>query len=189
MGIRSKVEMKTNLPKNTPVIIVCNHQSMWDIPPIVYYLRKYHPKFVSKKSLGKGIPSISYNLKHGGSALIDRKDKEQSLAEIVRFSGYLKKYKRGGVIFPEGTRSKNGETSPFKRAGLRTLIDHLREGYVIPVSISNTWKLQRWGLFPLQMGVRYELVSHPALRIADFDREDLIDRVEKIVKSGVHVYK
>jgi 1-acyl-sn-glycerol-3-phosphate acyltransferase len=37
---------------------------------------------VSKKELGQGIPSISFNLRHGGSALIDRKDPKQAIPAI-----------------------------------------------------------------------------------------------------------
>jgi len=36
------------------------------------YFWTYKPKFISKIELGKGIPSVSYNLRHGGAALIDR---------------------------------------------------------------------------------------------------------------------
>ena len=61
-----------DMPKKGPLIIVSNHQSTYDIPPIIWYFRKYHPKFISKASLGNGIPSVSYNLRHGGSVLIDR---------------------------------------------------------------------------------------------------------------------
>ena len=57
---------KQNLPLGRPLIFVANHQSLGDIPPLIYYLRKYHAKFISKIELTKGIPSISYNLKHGG---------------------------------------------------------------------------------------------------------------------------
>ena len=63
-------------------MIVANHQSMNDIPPIIWYLRKHHPKFVSKMELGKGIPSVSYNLVHGGSVLIDRKNSKQAIGQI-----------------------------------------------------------------------------------------------------------
>src|SRR5699024_4853508 len=72
LGTRFKIDIKAEIPEKVPVIIVSNHQSMWDIPPIIWHLRKYHPKFISKKALGKGIPSISFNLKYGGSVLIDR---------------------------------------------------------------------------------------------------------------------
>ena len=74
LGTRYRFSNLHHIPTDRPLIIVTNHQSMYDIPPIIWYMRKHHPKFVSKKELGKGIPSVSYNLRHGGSVLIDRKD-------------------------------------------------------------------------------------------------------------------
>ena len=59
-----KFENKQDLPENSTLIFVANHQGMFDIPPIIWKFRKYHPKFVSKVELGKGIPSISFNLRH-----------------------------------------------------------------------------------------------------------------------------
>src|SRR5699024_2762368 len=82
VGTRFKIINKAKVPGGRPVIIAANHQGMWDIPPIIWHLRKYHPKFISKKSLGKGIPSISFNLKYGGSVLIDRGDSSSSLDKI-----------------------------------------------------------------------------------------------------------
>lgn len=174
-----------DIPNDVPVIIVSNHQSMWDIPPISWYLRKYHPKFISKKELGRGIPGVSYNLKHGGSILIDRGNPRQAIVEMVKFSNYLQKHNRSGVIFPEGTRSKTGVPKAFRRTGLQTLFKKIPNGYVIPVSINNSWKLQRWGMFPVQVGVRFEFTAHPALKISDYEVEELIDRVEEIVVSEI----
>ncbi len=186
LGTTFHAKVDTQIPNNVPIIIVSNHQSMWDIPPISWYLRRYHPKFISKVELGKGIPSISYNLTHGGSILIDRKNPRQAIVEMVKFSKYLQKFKRSGVIFPEGTRSKTGVPKPFKRTGLQTLFKKVPDGYVIPVSINNSWKLQRWGMFPVQLGVRFEFIAHPAIKIADYEVEALIDKVEEIVVSGIH---
>ncbi|MCB0452020.1 MAG: 1-acyl-sn-glycerol-3-phosphate acyltransferase, partial [Aequorivita sp.] len=154
LGTTFQIDINTSIPNNVPIIIVSNHQSMWDISPIVWYLRKYHPKFISKVELGKGIPSISYNLRHGGSILIDRKNPRQAIVEMVKFSKYLQKFNRSGVIFPEGTRSKTGVPKAFRRTGLQTLFKKIPNGYVLPVTINNSWKLQRWGMFPIQMGVR-----------------------------------
>ena len=72
--------------------------------PISCYLKKHHPKFVSKIELGKGIPSVSYNLRHGGSVLIDRKDPRQSLTAIKDFGKYIEENNYAAVIFPEGTQ-------------------------------------------------------------------------------------
>ncbi|MRT15544.1 1-acyl-sn-glycerol-3-phosphate acyltransferase [Vitellibacter sp. q18] len=186
LGTTFHININTSIPNNVPIIIVSNHQSMWDISPIVWYLRKYHPKFISKVELGKGIPSISYNLRHGGSILIDRKNPRQAIVEMVKFSKYLQKFKRSGVIFPEGTRSKTGIPKPFKRTGLQTLFKKIPDGYVVPVTFNNSWKLQRWGMFPIQMGVRLEMTAHPAIKIADYEVEALIDKVEATIISKIH---
>jgi 1-acyl-sn-glycerol-3-phosphate acyltransferase len=110
LGTTYTLTGRENLPENKPLILVCNHQSMHDIIPIIWFLRKVHPKFISKKELGNGIPSVSLNLRIGGSALIDRNDGKQALAEIKKAGEYINSTNRSMVIFPEGTRSKTGTT-------------------------------------------------------------------------------
>lgn len=75
-----KVENKQVIPKGKPIIFVANHQGLFDIIGLAWLLREFHPKFVSKIELGKGIPSVSYNLQHGGSVLIDKKRSATSIA-------------------------------------------------------------------------------------------------------------
>ena len=84
LGTTINFKKSGSIPKKVPIIIACNHQSLWDIPPLIWFLRRIHPKFISKKELGKGLPTISYNLKHGGSVLIDRKDPIQATKEITK---------------------------------------------------------------------------------------------------------
>ena len=45
LGTTFQFKIAEKIPKNVPIIIVSNHQSMWDIPPIIWFLRKIHPKF------------------------------------------------------------------------------------------------------------------------------------------------
>lgn len=185
LGTTYKINLPENLPVNKPVIIVSNHQSMWDIPPIIWFLRSLHPKFISKKELGKGIPTISYNLKHGGSVLIDRKNPEQATEEIKKIAQYISKHNRGVVIFPEGTRSRNGIPKPFKQRGLLTLFENAPDAYVLPVSISNSWKLQRYGVFPIPLGSRLTFEIHPAIKVSHFKHEQLIQMLEKTITKAV----
>src|SRR5690606_23361031 len=109
------------IPTGVPLIIVANHQSMYDIIAIIWYMRRFHPKFVSKKELGKGIPSVSFNLRHGGSVLIDRKDPKQAVPVIKGLGQYIEKHTRSAFIFPEGTRSKNGKPKEFAQTGVKIL--------------------------------------------------------------------
>lgn len=185
LGTRFEMDYLKDIPENVPIIIVANHQSMWDIPPIIWHLRKFHPKFVSKIELGKGIPGISYNLRHGGSILIDRKNPRQALREMMEFGKYLVQNNYSGVIFPEGTRSKNGQPKTFHRKGLITLFKYAPEAYILPITVNNSWKLQRNGHFPMPLGIRLKHTIHPALKISDFSSEELIDLVEETVKSKI----
>jgi 1-acyl-sn-glycerol-3-phosphate acyltransferase len=187
LGTTFEFKIEGEIPKNVPLIIVSNHQSMWDIPPIIWYLRNYHPKFISKIELGKGIPSISYNLRHGGSILIDRKNPRQALTEMAKFSKYLMQFKRSGVIFPEGTRSRDGVPKTFHRKGLTTLFKYAPEAYVLPITVNNSWKLQRYGMFPMPIGVKLKHLVQPVIKVSDYKAEELIDLIEAQIKSHVIV--
>ncbi|UMB52774.1 1-acyl-sn-glycerol-3-phosphate acyltransferase [Lutibacter sp. A64] len=185
LGTRIKFINKYNIPKNVPLIVVSNHQSMHDISPISYYLRKHHPKFVSKMELGKGIPSVSYNLRHGGSVLIDRKDPRQSLAAIRDFGKYIEKNNYTAVIFPEGTRSKDGVPRRFSENGLKMLTKFAPSAYIIPVTINNCWKLNRFGMFPLEVGVKVTFNFHEPIEASSLKFEDLFKKVESSIKNSV----
>ena len=174
------------IPKNTPLIIVTNHQSMYDIPPIIWYMRDYHPKFVSKKELGKGIPSVSFNLRHGGSALIDRKDGLQALNEIGKLGKYIENNHRSAVIFPEGTRSRDGHPKAFKPTGLKTLLKNAPSAMIVPISINNSWKLLRYGKFPMGLGCHLKFQVHQPLKNAE-DHDALLAKVEATIKQGIVV--
>lgn len=185
LGTRFTIKDHSNLPKDVPVLIVSNHQSMWDISPIIWYLRRLHPKFVSKKELGKGIPTISFNLKHGGSVLIDRKDREQATSQLENFGKYLVKTKCAGVLFAEGTRNRDNNMKPFRPGGLTTLIENMPGAYVVPLSITNSWKLQRYGTFPIPLGVHFKMLVHPAIKITDQPIPELIQELETTVRNGI----
>jgi len=141
-----------NLPLNKPIIFVANHQSMYDIPGLIWNLRKHHPKFISKIELTKGIPSISFNLKYGGGANIDRKDSKQAVAELIKLGRRMKANHWSTVIFAEGTRAKDGQMKSFHVGGIATLLKAVPNALVVPVAIENSWKIVRYGKLPLSLG-------------------------------------
>ena len=135
--------------------------------------------------LGKGIPSVSYNLRHGGSVLIDRKDPRQSLAAIRDFGKYIEKNNYAAVIFPEGTRSKDGVPKRFSENGLKMLTKFAPSAYIIPVTINNCWKLNKYGMFPLEVGVKVTFEFHEPIEASSLKFEDLFKKVESSVKNSV----
>ena len=187
LGTRVKFISNHPIPKDVPLIVVSNHQGMHDISPLSYFLRKHHPKFVSKIELGKGIPSVSYNLRHGGSVLIDRKDARQSLSALRDFGKYIEKNNYSAVIFPEGTRSKNGIPKRFSENGLKMLTKFAPSAYVLPVTINNCWKLNKNGMFPMEIGVKITFEVHEAIQAKSMKFEDLFQEVEAQIKSKIKV--
>jgi 1-acyl-sn-glycerol-3-phosphate acyltransferase len=185
LGTRYNFEGFENIPDKKPLIIVANHQSLFDIIPMIWFLRKCHPKFISKKELGKGIPSVSYNLRNGGSALINRKDPKQALPEIKRVAEYINKNSYSVVIFPEGTRSKTGEPKPFSVNGLKMLYKFAPEAYFLPITINNSWKMTRFGQFPLGLGNKLTFQIHEALKISDFTFEEIFEKTESVIKKHI----
>ena len=182
LGTRYSIEYPDNMPEKGPLIIVTNHQSMYDIPPLIWYLRKYHPKFVSKMELGRGIPSVSYNLRHGGSALINRKDRKQARAELVRLGQYIQQTGRSAVIFPEGTRSRTGAPKPFKTFGLQVIMEHAPDAQLLPISINHSWQMFRYGKFPNGLGNHIRFKVHPPIPVTPAE-EGKLERLENLIVS------
>lgn len=188
LGTTYRFNNPYKLPTDRPLIIVSNHQSMFEISPISWWLRKHHPKFVSKKELGKGIPSVSYNLTHGGSVLIDRKDSKQAIKEIAKLGEYIEKHNRSAVIFPEGTRSRTGHPKPFQTTGLKILIKKAPSALIVPISINDSWKMLRYGKFPNGIGNHITLDVHKPMEI-EGDIDTFIAKIEKTIAQGVHSFK
>lgn len=185
LGTRYKIENLEYLPENVPVIIAANHQSMYDIPAIFWFMRKVHPKFISKIELAKGIPSVSYNLRHGGSVVIDRKDPKQALTAIRQLAEYIEKNNRAAAIFPEGTRSRNGKPRKFAENGLKVLCKYAPSAYMVPVTINNSWKMTRWGSFPLGLGNKLTFTIHPPFPVKGTSFPEIFEKTEKEVVGSI----
>jgi len=182
VGARITFDGFGNLPQNCPLIIISNHQSTFDIPPIVWGFRNHHPKFVSKKELGKGIPSISYNLREGGSALIDRKNGRQSMIEIGKLGKHIEKENYSASIFPEGTRSKNGDVRTFQYPGIATLVKTAPNAVIIPLVIKGNYELTRKGYYPLQFGTKLTYKALSPIHPQNMDIKALTIQIEELIK-------
>ncbi len=185
LGTRYKIENREKLPKGVPLILAANHQSLYDITAMGWFLRKVHPKFISKIELGKGIPSISYNLRNGGSVLINRKDAKQSLTAIRKIAEYIETNKRSVIIYPEGTRSRTGKPRPFAENGLKILCKYAPSAYMVPITINNSWKMTRWGSFPMGIGNTIRLTIHDPFPVKDMPFEAVFERTERTITEAI----
>src|SRR5690606_9546979 len=173
------------LPTERPLLFVANHQSMYDIPPLIFFLRKHHGKFISKIELAKGIPSISFNLRHGGAANIDRKDPKHSIAENLKLARNMKSKNWSAFIFPEGTRARTGKIRPFNVGGIATILKKVPNVLVVPVAINNSWQMVRYGFFPLNTFTRMSWEVLSPIEPQGLDPEDVVAQAEARIREKI----
>lgn len=186
LGNTVRFTNKQQLPTDRPILFVANHQSMYDIPPLIFFLRKHHGKFISKIELAKGIPSISFNLRHGGAANIDRKDSKQSIGEILKLANNMKIKNWSAFIFPEGTRSKTGNIKPFNVGGAATILKKVSNVLVVPVAINNSWQMVRYGFFPLNTFTRMSWEVLSPIEPHGLTAEEVVGLAEARIRENVN---
>lgn len=173
-GSRISFQQRTALPTDRPIIFIANHQSMFDISPIIWFLRRHTPTFVSKLELAHGLPGVSYNLRKSGAALINRKDPKQAVVEIARLGKLIQQQNLSAVIFPEGTRSASGQMRPFVTGGVATLLKRAPSALVVPVAIQGTGHFNPQGLFPLTSFSRMSWTALPGIEPAGQTPDDVV---------------
>ena len=183
LGASVTFKNQQNLPLQRPIIFVANHQSTYDIPTMIWYLRKYHPKFISKIELTKGMPSISFNLKYGGGANIDRNDSKQAIAEIIKLGQRMQVNNWSAVIFAEGTRSKDGNLKKFQVGGIATLLKKVPNALIVPVAIENSWKLVRFGAFPMGVGLKLKWTVLKPIATEGKNAEEITLATENAIRT------
>ncbi len=183
---RTKFIDNKNLPLGVPIIFVANHQSTYDIPPLIFFLRRFHGKFISKIELAEArIPSISFNLLHGGAANIDRNDPKQSIAEILKLANNMHTKNWSAFIFPEGTRTKTGKMKPFSVGGIATLIKKNPDALVVPIAIKNSYQMVKYGVFPLRpfTSMSWEVLA--PIDTKDLTIEQIVNKAHAIIEEKV----
>lgn len=183
MGSSVNFKQAYKLPIGRPIIFVANHQSMYDIPPLIWFLKKYHAKFISKIELTKGIPSISFHLRVSGGANIDRGNRKQAISEITNLGKRMKANNWSSILFPEGTRSKTGILKPFQIGGITNLLKTVPNALVVPIAIQNSWKMVQYGKFPLSFGEKTSWTVLQPIEPGNMEAEEVIQLAENAIRG------
>jgi len=186
---RVKVEIVglENLSSDTPCILMPNHQSNFDIPVLLGRLPTQF-RWLAKAELFK-IPIFGRGMLGCGYISIDRSDRKAAFESLRDAAGKI----RDGasvLIFPEGTRSRDGEIGPFKKGGFVLTVD---AGVpIVPIIVCGTRTLMpRGSLFMRPRDVYMEIL--PPIETSGYTRKtkdllmsevrdvicDAFDRVKK----------
>lgn len=112
--------------------IISNHQSLLDIPCYMNFLRNEELRFVAKDTLARHVPVVSEMLRSHEHCIIPRRGgASRAMKEMENFAARLLSRHQVGVLFPEGTRSRDGKLGAFHSAGFRKLCEKTR----LPVAV------------------------------------------------------
>ena len=171
-----KVEGLERIDRRQPYVIVTNHQSMLDIP--LMYVLPLNFKWVSKKEVQK-IPIFGQVLMMHGDIPVKR-GSASSAREMMRKSAERLSRGTSVIIFPEGTRSRNGRIGPFKEGAFR-----LAAGSGVPIlpvvhegngSVTEGWRVK----MPHRFTVRV-LEPVPAEKVAAGNPGELAAEVHELM--------
>ena len=138
MGIAPVYSGLEHAEGEAPRIFLANHLSTLDIWVMVPVL-PVTTRFVSKRTIF-WIPVLGQAMAVAGFIAIDRKDRSSAIRSLGRAVDTIR---QGAsiILFPEGTRSRNGKLAPFKRGSFHLALD---AGVpIVPVAISGTYDVVR----------------------------------------------
>lgn len=145
-GIKYTVIGEENINLTQNYVFAGNHESALDIP-LTFAGIKHQLVSISKIEL-KWIPIFGWGMQAGQHIFVDRKDHNKAINSLNSAAKSLKKNPRSIMVFPEGTRSKDGKIHKFKKGGLLLAIK--AQLPVVPVALCGTgdvalkgeWKLK-----------------------------------------------
>jgi 1-acyl-sn-glycerol-3-phosphate acyltransferase len=178
---RMKVVHVERLPKDRPVILVSNHLGMGDI--LLLYRLTTQFRWIAKEIIFK-VPLLGWSMAHAGYIRLRRGDRDSARHAMEQSRWYLER----GVsvlIFPEGTRSRDGKLLPFKQGAFRLALETGCD--ILPMGIAGTehalpsdsWK------FPRRVS-RMRLVIGEPIRAADFGESNVqgfVDHTRQVIEA------
>ena len=170
-----RVKVYGELPRQ-PALWVSNHVSWLDIP----LLGALAPLTFLSKAEVRQWPLAGWLAEKAGTLFIRRGSGDGSrLGEQI--AGALQ-LGRSTLIFPEGTRSKDGTVKTFQPAGVATLLKKCPEALIVPIVIKNSWKMVRYGKYPLNTFIRMTWEVLPPIEPEKRPVEEVVKEAEDMIK-------
>ena len=163
------VEGTEHIDPDRQYIVVSNHLSNFDIPVAVQALQPLRTRFIAKIEVSK-IPIFGEAAVHAGAVMVDRDSVRSSHETLNR---EVKKSLANGhsiLVFAEGTRSRTGEMSDFRRGAARLALATGTD--ILPIVIHGTFEVNPPGspvVYPGAVTVRVL----PPISVDDLSSQDV----------------
>jgi 1-acyl-sn-glycerol-3-phosphate acyltransferase len=165
-------------PRN-PYVVVSNHESFVDMLLISHL--PWEMKWLSKKSIFK-IPLLGWLMRMAGDVELIRGDR-QSILTAMRGCGDRLARNVSVMLFPEGTRTRDGSLGEFKDGAFRLAIDHQLP--ILPLVVNGTRRAleaESWKMNATDAEVRV-LAPMPTAGMTKDDAPALRDRVRALIAA------
>ena len=181
-GVKVTIEWRAPIDKDGAYVFMSNHVSTVDIWSLLAAL-PFRVRMIAKKQLG-GIPLFGWAMRAGRFIFIDRANGVAARRTIDE----AKRRIRAGhkvLLYPEGTRSRDGKLGPFKKGGFHLAID---AGVpIVPVAVTGARECMPRGSFIMRAGHVHITVFEPipTAGLTEENRQELIDRVRGTIARGL----
>ena len=181
-GVNVEINGLENILSNRPQIFVSNHQGYFDIFALSGYL-PVQIRWIAKSSLFR-IPFVGWAMMAAGYIPVERDNRKKA---YEAFNKTLEKIKEGCsiIIFPEGTRSEDGEIGPFKKGS--NLIASRSKSPMVPITIIGSGDIIKKGSATITPGPIRVIISPPVEPVSDKKENAAI--LESIRKTIVDTHR
>ncbi|MCC6865920.1 MAG: 1-acyl-sn-glycerol-3-phosphate acyltransferase [Ignavibacteria bacterium] len=176
-GIKVHVYGAENIKPGEGKIYISNHASYLDIFVQLAYLPD-NVRMIYKKEINK-IPVLGWAMLCAGFIPIDRENVRNAMKSLDKAAERVKKG-LSAVIYPEGTRTRDGNTGEFKR-GMFFLADKAKAD-IVPVSLSGTFNLMPGGSAKVKSGNVYMVIDKTVKYRKD---KELLNEIRNIVIKNI----
>lgn len=182
-GVQLEVEGAEEVDRGRSHVVVANHLSNFDIM-VCFAAIPLPIRFLAKKELFK-IPLLAQAMRAIGIVEVDRQARSAAIESVNLQASKVRERDHSLIIFPEGTRSRDGRLHTFKKGAFTMAVTTGTP--VLPVTLHGTrevWPPER----PLIYGGRVRVVIDPAIPTDGLGREDvgaLRDRVQGLVAANL----
>ncbi|HEX7501162.1 MAG TPA: lysophospholipid acyltransferase family protein [Polyangia bacterium] len=179
-GVKIVVDNRANLAADQPYVFMANHASSLDIWAVFVAIPR-RIRLIAKKQLAR-IPLFGWAMWAGRFIFIDRQN-GVAARRSIEVAGKRIHDGVSVLLFPEGTRTRDGTLGPFKKGGFHLAI---KAGVpIVPVALRGTRELMPAGSLLLRSGTMTVIIGEPIATqgLSDEERATLSDRVRSAVEA------
>jgi len=175
LGIDVKVTGLDRLDAATPYVFMSNHLSFLDGPLLMTILDR--PARVIVKRFVFRTPVLGLGMRFVGYVPLDKEGAGAGKKSIARAARLIREKRYSFLIYPEGTRSSDGNLQPFRRGGFFLAVEC--GAPIVPVTIRGTFELMPRGKRLVRKGP-VRITFHEPVSVTGCTRETMAELIEKV---------